>query len=56
MSGCVLSQLKPSEFYILKNVKLLGLYPVWTRRISDITEHKISRKFSVMIAAQSSEV
>ena len=43
MVGCVLSQLKPSEFYILtfekasafglglfkgKNVELLGLYPI----------------------------
>ena len=33
MVGCVLSQLKPSELYILsfekaKNVELLGLYPI----------------------------
>ena len=33
MVGCVLSQLKPSEFYILsfekvKNVEFLGLYPI----------------------------
>ena len=32
MVGCVLSQLKPSEFYILsceaKNLELLGLYPI----------------------------
>ena len=39
MVRCVLSQLKPSELYILscaKNVELVGLYPIQQRRASQI--------------------
>ena len=50
MFGCVLSQLKPSEFYILrfekpKNVEVLELYPIHNiaNIISQIRTHWLLR-------------
>ena len=62
MVGCVLSQLKPSEFYILsfekslglrprplsklKNVELLGLYPIHKSILSSNFYTLVKRSFA----------